>query len=79
MRYSADGSVEERQEHKRRKNVACHNCHHPWGEHKFGKECRMRKRSGQPTPNHRASCGCTEFKDRPKGRRRQERKILHSW
>ena len=77
--YSADGSVEEQRERKRRKNVACHNCHHPWAEHKFGKQCRMRKRSGLAAPNHRADCGCMEFQEPPKKRRQWEKVVLHSW
>lgn len=77
--YSADGSLEERQERKRRRNVACNNCHHPWAEHKFGKECRMRTRSGMAFPNHRAGCSCSEFKEPPKKRRIREKQILHSW
>lgn len=77
--YSADGSLEEQRERKRRRNVACSNCHHPWKEHHFGKECRMRKRSGLPYPNHRAGCSCQVFVEPPKRRRQREKKIYHSW
>lgn len=69
MRYSATGEEEEDEGKKRRRNVSCTNCKHPWSEHNYGKQCRLRKRSGLAAPNHRADCGCTEFKE-PKKRRR---------
>jgi hypothetical protein len=74
MHYSATGEDEEEEGRgKRRRDVSCKNCRHPWSEHNYGKSCLLRKRSGLAAPNHRADCGCTEFKEPPK-RRRLEKK-----